>query len=234
MRGSTALLSVLPTGEFDRLVLMPDSVEWMQLRKWSDATLTGEYDFTPDFRRLKIEHWVWSKVVGLPPTGRVLEIGTYFKRNYLPCEYVTLGLGNDAVKCDIVGDVVKLPPEADGPWDVIICTEVLEHCADPFAGVREMHRVLKPNGVLLASTPFLWPDHGHDGTVIADFNYPDYWRFTRQGWQRMASMFSKVIITDTPFTATGAALYEVMRQVEAFGPKWMTKACTGFMVEAIK
>ena len=35
-------------------------------------------------------------------------------------------------------------PFADGSFDCVICTEVLEHCPDPAAVVREVHRVLTP------------------------------------------------------------------------------------------
>jgi len=35
----------------------------------------------------------------------------------------------------------------DGSFDIIVCTEVLEHTLDPFSAIKEMYRLLKPGGV---------------------------------------------------------------------------------------
>lgn len=42
---------------------------------------------------------------------------------------------------------------SDQTFDLVVCTEVLEHCADPAAAVRECSRVLKPGGRLVISSP---------------------------------------------------------------------------------
>jgi len=52
----------------------------------------------------------------------------------------------------ILGVGEKLP-FADGSFDRITCTEVLEHIADPAAAIADMARVLKPGGLLLLTTP---------------------------------------------------------------------------------
>lgn len=54
-------------------------------------------------------------------------------------------------------------------YDFVVCTEVLEHVDDPFGAVREMHRILKNEGLLFCATPFNFRIHGP---------LPDYWRFT--------------------------------------------------------
>jgi 2-polyprenyl-3-methyl-5-hydroxy-6-metoxy-1,4-benzoquinol methylase len=41
----------------------------------------------------------------------------------------------------------------DGHFDLILCTEVIEHIADSQRALDEMHRVLAPTGVLILSTP---------------------------------------------------------------------------------
>ncbi|ACE83839.1 class I SAM-dependent methyltransferase [Cellvibrio japonicus] len=49
-------------------------------------------------------------------------------------------------------------PFADGSFDKIICSEVLEHIADYHAVLREVARVLKPGGLLAITVPRAWPE----------------------------------------------------------------------------
>lgn len=60
----------------------------------------------------------------------------------------------------------------DNTFDSVICTEVLEHVPDVYEVFSEIKRVLKPNGILLLTTPFVWPVHAHPY---------DYRRFTLEG-----------------------------------------------------
>lgn len=49
-------------------------------------------------------------------------------------------------------------PFRNGTFDAVVIMDVLEHLIDDAFALREFHRVLKPEGVLIASVPFL-----HDG-----------------------------------------------------------------------
>ena len=49
-------------------------------------------------------------------------------------------------------------PFADHSFDVVICSEVLEHIPDYRAALAEIERVLKPGGLLCASVPRTWPE----------------------------------------------------------------------------
>ena len=49
-------------------------------------------------------------------------------------------------------------PFPDNFFDLVICSEVLEHLHEYNDAVREMHRVLKPGGKLYASVPASWPE----------------------------------------------------------------------------
>jgi SAM-dependent methyltransferase len=51
-------------------------------------------------------------------------------------------------------------PFVDGAFDAVLSLHVLEHVPDPFASARELLRVLKPGGTLLAVTPMIVPEHG--------------------------------------------------------------------------
>jgi SAM-dependent methyltransferase len=108
---------------------------------------------------------------------RVLDVGSGIKP-YEPffAPYVDAYVGVDlSPGADLQGSVESLPVE-DGSYDVVLCTQVLEHCDDPAAAVRELRRVTKPGGRVLVST------HGvfvyHPAPV-------DYWRWTHAGLDRL-------------------------------------------------
>jgi 2-polyprenyl-3-methyl-5-hydroxy-6-metoxy-1,4-benzoquinol methylase len=58
-----------------------------------------------------------------------------------------------AYNCDCHQDIQNMT-FADASFDAVLCIEVLEHVANPFATARELARVLRPNGRLLLTTPF--------------------------------------------------------------------------------
>ncbi|MGB5217787.1 MAG: class I SAM-dependent methyltransferase [Smithella sp.] len=51
-----------------------------------------------------------------------------------------------------IADINKLP-FADASFDCVICSEVLEHIPDHQNAIRELDRILKPNGTLAVSVP---------------------------------------------------------------------------------
>lgn len=69
-------------------------------------------------------------------------------------------------------DLCRPPRPLPGPFDVVVCEQVLEHVVNPITAVRTLHELLRPKGVLIANTPFLVRLHYVPG---------DYWRFTPDG-----------------------------------------------------
>jgi SAM-dependent methyltransferase len=55
-------------------------------------------------------------------------------------------------------------PLATHRYDVVLCTQVLEHTRDIEVTLAEMTRVLRPGGRLVATVPFIYGEHGspHD------------------------------------------------------------------------
>jgi SAM-dependent methyltransferase len=80
---------------------------------------------------------------------------------------------------------------ASATFDVVLCTEVLEHIPEPQAAIDEMFRVLKPGGTLLLTTRFLFPIHDAPH---------DYFRFTKFGLQHLVRRFDAVVIEEETTT----------------------------------
>ncbi|MCF8104645.1 MAG: class I SAM-dependent methyltransferase [Desulfohalobiaceae bacterium] len=55
------------------------------------------------------------------------------------------------------GDCLALP-FSDQAFDIVICSEVLEHLPDYHSALLEMRRVLKAKGLLALSVPSYWPE----------------------------------------------------------------------------
>lgn len=69
-------------------------------------------------------------------------------------------------------DLCAPPDSLPGPFDLVICEQVLEHVPDPLKAVETLRRLCKPDGYVYVSTPFLVRLHDWPG---------DYWRFTPDG-----------------------------------------------------
>jgi len=82
---------------------------------------------------------------------------------------------------DLVLDVRSMPSIADGAYDAIFCSGVLEHVDDCHAAVAECYRVLRPGGLFLVRVPFNQRLH----RVPQDF-----WRFTPYGLQYLLRAFT--------------------------------------------
>ncbi len=86
-----------------------------------------------------------------------------------------------AAGCTWTADLCRTNPQIpDMRFDLVVCTEVLEHTLQPFAAIAELRRVMKPGAVLLLSTPFNFRIHGP---------LPDCWRFTEHGLRALLADF---------------------------------------------
>lgn len=86
---------------------------------------------------------------------------------------------------DIVADIITYAPQVR--YDVIVMIEVLEHVRQPFDAVRNVHRLLKPGGRLVLSTPFLFPLHDRP---------MDFFRYTRYGLEELLGEFAQVEVRE--------------------------------------
>jgi SAM-dependent methyltransferase len=104
----------------------------------------------------------------LPPDARGLNVGAGQTKLDPRIKNMEIEPGNGI---DIVGSVERIPCE-DEVFDLVITQEVLEHVKSPHIAVKEIHRVLKRNGIAYIQLPF----------IIGYHPCPqDYWRFTHEG-----------------------------------------------------
>ena len=75
---------------------------------------------------------------------------------------------------DVCADATCLPIR-DSAFDAVVCLEVLEYVWRPPLALKEINRLLRPDGTLLLSTPFFHRVDTPD----------DYWRFTEPALRRL-------------------------------------------------
>ncbi|KEO73631.1 methyltransferase domain-containing protein [Anditalea andensis] len=86
-------------------------------------------------------------------------------------------------------------PFMDSSMDVVVIQAVLEHVLDPVQCVKEIHRVLKPNGIVYSEIPFMQQVHGKAF---------DFTRFSFLGQRRLFRNFE--LIDMGPTAGPGSSL----------------------------
>jgi SAM-dependent methyltransferase len=99
--------------------------------------------------------------------------GIFHAKQHIGCD-IQDGLGVDRIE-----DIHHLSFET-GSVGTVVALETLEHVADPIRAVEEMHRVLRPGGILAISSLMFFPIHDHPW---------DYWRFTPEAFELLLKPF---------------------------------------------
>lgn len=118
------------------------------------------------------DNWVIERIKSFDAKLKILDAGCGDQKYKIFCQhldYYTQDFGeykpsssnNKSIqyddweygKLDYVGNIWNID-EVDEFFDIIICTEVLEHIPYPEKTLEELIRLLKPNGVLLLTAPF--------------------------------------------------------------------------------
>jgi SAM-dependent methyltransferase len=116
------------------------------------------------FNLTRRDAWVKSWAARLPQGQRVLDVGAGsapYRGLFAHCSYLTHDFAQLAPEqlrhggyaaIDIVSDAIAIP-QSDESFDVVLCTEVIEHHPEPIRVVNELGRLLKPGGLLLLTAP---------------------------------------------------------------------------------
>jgi len=117
-----------------------------------------------NFNQLLRDRWVRAQAGSVSAGSRILDVGAGsapYREFFSHCRYFTQDfvqldpgqlLHGAYTKVDYVSDAASIPV-ASGSFDVVLCSEVLEHVPEPIKVIREISRVLRPGGKLILTAP---------------------------------------------------------------------------------
>jgi|SRR5690606_30454854 len=105
------------------------------------------------------------KDLGRHISGKTLDVGCgtkpykacFSSTVYIGLEYDT-GIDKDKKKAEYYYSGDKFPFQ-DQQFDSVVTNQVLEHVFNPVEFIKEINRVLKLEGKLLLTVPFVWDEH---------------------------------------------------------------------------
>ncbi len=156
----------------------------------------------PDLNQQARDRWVAAKARSVPGGARVLDVGAGtcpYRPLFAHCDYKThdfkryegVKLGGTAEygQIDYASDISGIPV-ADESFDVVLCTEVLEHVPEPIAAIRELTRILKTGGRLLLTAPL--------GSGLHQLPYHFYGGYTPAWYQYVAARYGLDVVEISP------------------------------------
>jgi SAM-dependent methyltransferase len=158
------------------------------VRAWRRRT----WAFNTERRR----EWVARQAAETPRGARVLDVGAgigQYRSLFAHCDYRAHDFGQEPATAghytplDYQSDITEIPVP-HGAFDVVLCTEVLEHVPEPIAALHELARILKPGGRMLITAPL--GSHLHQEPFHFYGGYTPHWyaRFLPQAGCRVVSI----------------------------------------------
>ncbi len=98
-------------------------------------------------------------------TGRTLDIGCGskpYEKLYASTEYIGLEYDTPEYRASKTAEYFydgETFPFSDGSFDSLVANQVFEHVFNPGRFLCEAHRVLRPEGTMLLTMPFVWDEH---------------------------------------------------------------------------
>jgi len=117
--------------------------------------------------------------------SKILDVGGKYSpyKKYMKSKDIKILDIMEDYKPDYCCDIHDMRIIPDESFDVVLATEVLEHCYAPHLVVDEIRRVLKRGGACILTTRFIHPIHSDPH---------DYFRFTCEGLKHLFRNYSEV------------------------------------------
>ena len=143
-----------------------------------------------EFNQENREKWLELTLKKIPRGKKILDAGAgelQYKKFCKHLEYVSQDFGQydgqgtgeglqtktwDNSKLDIISDIINIPVK-NKSFDAVMCIEVLEHVSEPTKVIKELTRILKPNGSLIITAPFCSLTHFAPHYYVNGFS--KYW-----------------------------------------------------------
>ncbi len=138
------------------------------------------------------DRWIISEAKKIPAGSKVLDVGcgtAPYRPLFAHCDYKTHDFkqldarqnraGKEYAKVDYVSDIISIPVP-DASFDVLICTEVLEHVPEPIKALKEFSRIVKPGGIVLLSAPLAGFVHQEPYHFYGGFSPFFYQKFLKE------------------------------------------------------
>ncbi len=188
-------------------VVKPGKTYWLATRSIKPLSSKFGFDRGTPIDRFWIEKFIKENAKDIK--GRVLEIGDnrYTKaygKDVTKSEVLDVDSKNS--KANIIADLRKMPKVPSNTYDCVIVTHVLGMVDEVDSAVSELHRILKPGGIILATSASLSPTYDLTN---------NYWRFTPAGFKYLFEKhFAKNNISCQSFgnVLTGQAFWAGLAQ----------------------
>lgn len=175
-----------------------DRIQEKQQERWTKKALRScVKKFTGPSNDEVRDAWIKRTLEGLPAGSKILDAGageSQYKKYCQHLRYVSQdfnqydgrgdqkGLQMGSWNCsqiDIVCDIISIP-KPDHSFDVILCTEVLEHIPAPIDALKEFARLLRPGGQLILTAPFASLTHFAPFHFYSGFNNYFYEKWLKE------------------------------------------------------
>lgn len=225
-----------------------------------------------DINEASRQKWLKDVLSGLPSGLSLLDAGAGELQNRKYCSHLSYvsqdfcqyhgvadgvkeGLQTqkwDTSNIDIVSDITAVPVP-DASFDVILCSEVLEHVPEPTHALNEFVRILKPGGVLIITAPYssnvhmapfhycsgfskYWYEHhlGNRGFAIQQLtSNGDWFTLLRQELSRLGGLERRLGNWSWPLAYVYVLLGMLYFKLRA-GKSAVDLACFGWQCIAVK
>lgn len=149
--------------------------------------------------------------------NKTLEIGAISKANSIYFPNLTTLNTAPYEGVDVVADAENLSKAiSDEAYEIVLCLSVLEHTMHPQQAINEIWRILKKEGLLILSVPFIMPLH-----EVPE----DYWRFTKYGLKQLVQeKFSTIELIENMNTmeSLGYILHRLFMQSRVMNSRILT------------